>query len=97
MKLIDEELDVFPLQEHKKIFDLPVISGVKLETGSQGIKKLKSEEIRIAMFMIINTYKKNKVMYNNISEINFSDSGSNYLFDRNSIPFIFQRNRKHFK
>lgn len=86
VKLIDEELELFTYKNIKKIFDLPVISGLKLTPSEVQSSKLKSEEIRIAMFMIMNTYKKNKVLYNNISEINFADPNAIVVYT-NDIPF----------
>lgn len=86
VKLIDEELELFTYKNIKKIFDLPVISGLKLSPSEAQTSKLKSEEIRIAMFIIMNTYKKNKVLYNSISEINFSDPNAVIIYT-NDVPF----------
>ena len=56
VKLIYEELVLFTYKNIKKIFDLPVISGLKLTLAEVQSSKLKSEEIRIAMFMICLLY-----------------------------------------
>lgn len=86
VKLIDEELELFTYNNIKKIFDLPVISGLKLTPSEAQSSKLKSEDIRIAMFIIMNTYKKSKILYNNISEINFSDPNAIVVYT-NDVPF----------
>jgi len=86
IKLIDEELEIFPYKNVNKIYDLPVISGIKLSSKESQTLKLTSEEIRIAMFIIMNTYQKNKILYNSISEINFSETGAIVVYT-NEVPF----------
>ena len=86
IKLIDEELEVFPYKNINKIYDLPVISGIKLSPKESQTFKLTSQEIRTAMFIIMNTYQKNKILYNSISEINFSDSSAIVVYT-NEVPF----------
>lgn len=86
VRLIDEELELFTYKNIKKIFDLPVISGLKISPAEAQSSKLKSEEIRTAMFIIMNTYKKNKVLYNNISEISFAEPSAIVIYT-NDVPF----------
>lgn len=86
IKLIDEELEVFPYKNVNKIYDLPVISGIKLSSKESQTLKLTSQEIRTAMFIIMNTYLKNKILYNSISEINFSDLSAIVVYT-NEVPF----------
>ncbi|MBX7045543.1 MAG: FtsQ-type POTRA domain-containing protein [Ignavibacteria bacterium] len=86
VKLIDEELELFTYKNIKKIFDLPVISGLKLTPAESQSERLKSDEIRTALFIIMNTYKKNKLLYNNISEINFANPDAVTVYT-NDVPF----------
>jgi len=86
VKLIDEELEIFPYRNVNKVYDLPVISGIKVSPKENQTSRLSSEEIRIAMFMIMNAYQKNKILYNNISEISFADSSAILVYT-NEVPF----------
>lgn len=86
VRLIDEELELFTYKNIKKIFDLPVISGLKVSPSEAQSSKLKSDEIRTAMFIIMNTYKKNKILYNNISEISFAEPSAIIIYT-NDVPF----------
>ncbi|MDQ3194474.1 MAG: FtsQ-type POTRA domain-containing protein, partial [Bacteroidota bacterium] len=75
IKLIDNELDIFPFKNSSKMYDLPVISGIRIENNPNPIKKYNKEDLRLALFMILNTYNQSRMAYNNISEINLSDTG----------------------
>lgn len=93
MKLVDNELDVFPFKNSNKLYDLPVISGVRVESSPNPKNKYNKEDLRIALFLIINAYKESKAVYNNISEINLSDSGKIIVYlSEDSSPFYFPRN-----
>lgn len=93
MKLIDDELDVFPFKNSNKLYDLPVISGVRIESSPNQRNRYNKEDLRLALFIILNAYKESKTMYNNISEINLSDSGKVIVYlSEDSSPFYFPRN-----
>ncbi len=93
MKLIDDELDVFPFKNSNKLYDLPVISGVRIESSPNQKNRYNKEDLRLGLFIIINAYKESKAMYNNISEINLSDSGKVIIYlSEDSSPFYFPRN-----
>lgn len=93
MKLIDDELDVFPFKNSNKLYDLPVISGVRIESSPNQRNRYNKEDLRLALFIILNAYKESKTMYNNISEINLSDSGKITVYlSEDSSPFYFPRN-----
>ncbi|MEP7146853.1 MAG: FtsQ-type POTRA domain-containing protein [bacterium] len=92
IKLIDNELDIFPFKNSSKMYDLPVISGVRIENNPNPLKKYNKEDLRLALFLILNTYKQSKIAYNNISEINLSDTGKAVLYlAEDSSPFYFPR------
>ncbi|MBS1551541.1 MAG: FtsQ-type POTRA domain-containing protein [Bacteroidetes bacterium] len=93
MKLIDDELDVFPFKNSNKLYDLPVISGVRIESSPNQRNRYNKEDLRLALFIILSAYKESKTMYNNISEVNLSDSGKIIVYlSEDSSPFYFPRN-----
>ena len=92
IKLIDDELDIFPFKNTSKMYDLPVISGVRIENNPNPMKKYNKEDLRLAIFLILNTYKESKAAYNNISEVNLSDTGKSVVYlSEDSSPFYFPR------
>lgn len=72
--LVDDQLSLYTLKKEQTGIDLPVISGLsgELGTGSYGKDDLKC--LKIAQYIISQSIKLNKSLYNYISEINFSDS-----------------------
>jgi len=92
MKLIDDELEVFPFKNFNKMYDLPIVSGVRIESSLDPKKKYNKEDLRVALFIILNSYKESRVMYNNISEINLSDTGKVIIYlTEDSSPVYFPR------
>lgn len=95
VKLIDDELEIFPFKNSTKLYDLPVISGVKIENTPNPKNKYKKEDLRLALFLILNSYKESKAVYNNISEINLSDSSKVIVYlSEDSSPFYFPRKKE---
>lgn len=92
IKLIDDELEIFPFKNTSKMYDLPVISGVRIENTPNPQKKYNKEDLRLAVFIILNAYKESKAAYNNISEVNLSDTGKTIIYmSEDSSPFYFPR------
>lgn len=92
IKLIDDELEIFPFKNSSKLYDLPVISGVRIENHTIPMKKYSKEDLRLALFIILNTYKESKAVYNNISEVNLSDTTKSVIYlSEDSSPFYFPR------
>ncbi|MBK8552733.1 MAG: FtsQ-type POTRA domain-containing protein [Ignavibacteria bacterium] len=95
IKLIDDELEIFPFKNSSKLYDLPVISGVRIENHTNPMKKYNEEDLRLALFIILNTYKDSKAVYNNISEVNLSDTAKAVIYlSEDSSPFYFPRKYK---
>jgi cell division protein FtsQ len=93
--LIDDELEIFPFKNSAKLYDLPVISGVKIESTPNPKNKYSKEDLRLALFLILNSYKESKAVYNNISEINLSDSDKIIIYlSEDSSPFYFPREKE---
>lgn len=90
IKLIDDELEVFPYRNIEKIYDLPVISGIRVEDNIKGLSNINQNELRTALFIVLNAFKENKGLYNNISEINIADSTKLIVYsNEKSVPFYF--------
>ncbi len=92
IKLIDDELEIFPFKNASKMYDLPVISGVRIENTPNPVKKYNKDDLRLAVFIILNAYKESKAAYNNISEVNLSDTSKSVVYlSEDSSPFYFPR------
>jgi len=95
MKLLDHEIEVFQFKNFIKLYDLPVISGVRVESNPNPKNKYNREDLRLGLFLILNSYKESKALYNNISEINLSDSDKVIIYlSEDSSPFYLPRNMK---
>ena len=92
LKLVDDELEIFPFKNHDKIFDLPVISGIKTGQNVKVFNNLYKNDLRIAAYLILNSYKESKTLYSLLSEINLSDTSKIIVYSsEKSIPFYFPR------
>lgn len=67
--LIDDEDEIFSFKNYEKVYDLPVINGLKSESDPYYKSDLKS-----ALTLIKTAYSKGKTLQNLISEVNVSDS-----------------------
>lgn len=67
--LIDDEYEIFSFKNFEKVYDLPVINGLKQENDPEYKKDLVS-----ALNLIKAAYSKGKSLQNLISEVNVSDS-----------------------
>ena len=92
LKLIDEEFEIFPFKNFEKIYDLPVINGLKsFQQDSLNLDNCKNE-LKLALFIIQKSLSKSKYLYSMISEISFEDSSKIIIFSNDkSIPFYFPR------
>ena len=92
LKLIDEELEVFSFKNFQKIYDLPVITGYSTG-GIRAPDSMKNvNNLKTALFIILNAYQKSKTLYNMISEINIADSSKIIVYsNEKSVQFYFPR------
>lgn len=87
LKLIDVDGEIFSFRNFEKLYDLPVINGVKPDSI-----KNKGSDFLVAMMIIKIALQKGKSVYNQISEINFMDTLRTVLFTNdNTIPFYFPK------
>ena len=90
--LLDDELETFPFRQTAKAFDIPLISGVRIENTHNPKNRFNKEDLRYALFLILNSYKDSKILYSNISEINLSDTGKSIVYlSEDSSPFYLPR------
>ena len=92
LKLIDEELEIFPFKNYQKIYDLPVVTGYNSKFAQPGDSIKNTGNLRIALFIILNALQKSKTLYNLISEINISDSSKLIVYsNENLAQFYFPK------
>jgi cell division septal protein FtsQ len=92
LNLVDEECELFPFKNYEKLFDLPVITGIKQVSSQQIDDKYYLNDLKTAVFITMNAYKKSKFLYNQISEINIADTGKIILFTNDkSVPVYLPR------
>jgi len=92
IKLVDKELEIFSFKNFEKIFDLPVINGLDIANVTKTGISARENDIRLALFMILESHKIGKYLYNQVSEINLSDSNKIIVYSNdNSVPFYFPR------
>jgi len=87
LKLIDAEGEIFSFRNFEKLYDLPVINGVNIDSI-----KNKGSDFLIAIMIIKFALQSGKSVYNQISEINFMDSLRTVVFTNdNTIPFYLPK------
>jgi cell division septal protein FtsQ len=88
--LVDDQLSLYSMKREQMNIDLPVISGLseELNTGTYGKDDLKL--LKIAQYIISQSVKLNKSLYNFISEISFTDSsGITLITSDDATPVYF--------
>lgn len=92
LNLVDEECELFPFKNFEKLFDLPVITGIKQVSLQQIEDKSYLNDLKTAVFITMNAYKKSRFLYNQISEINVADTSKIILFTNDkSVPVYLPR------
>lgn len=72
--LIDDQLNLYTFKKENRNLDLPVISGLSGSLDINSISQNDLKELKIAHYIIKQSAKIDRILYNYISEINFSDS-----------------------
>lgn len=82
LKLIDEELELYPFDNKGKVFDLPVINGLeKTDSISKKYSNKKDEfGLKSAVYVLININRESKFLNSCISEINIAGNGKYILY-----------------
>lgn len=74
MFLIDDQLTVYNFKKEHSNIDLPVITGLSDQMSVNTFGKIDLKELKIAQYIISQSIKINKSLYNYISDISFADS-----------------------
>lgn len=74
MFLVDDQFSLYNLKKDHKDIDIPVITGLSTQLGTDTFGKDDLKDLKIAQYIISQSIKINKSLYNYISEINFADS-----------------------
>jgi cell division septal protein FtsQ len=96
--LVDDALNLYNLKKENNNIDLPVVSGLSQELDLSYVSKDDLRNMKIAQYIISKAIKIDRILYNFISEINFSDSSGItlytsedvtpvYLLDYGSLPY----------
>lgn len=90
MFLIDDKLNLYNIKRENRNLDLPVVSGLSkiLDIGNYDRSDMRN--LKIAQFIIKQVLKTDKMLYNYISEISFSDSaGIIFYSSEDGTPIYF--------
>lgn len=91
MFLVDDQLTIYNLKKEHRDLDIPVISGLSGELGVSTFGKNDLRDLKTAQYLICQSVKINKSLYNYISEISFVDSNGITLVtndDATKVLFI---------
>jgi len=81
LSLIDEELEFFNFKNTEKLFDLPVINGIKVDKLSDNKKVVRdSDKLKLAVRILMDIINKKSGIQNYISEINMSDDNKIVMY-----------------
>ena len=89
--MVDDQLTIYNLKKEQLNIDIPVISGLSGELGPGTYGKDDLKYLKIAQYIISQSIKINKSLFNYISEINFADSNNIILVtsdDATPVYFI---------
>lgn len=85
--LLDDKLNLYTYKKEIKNLNLPVISGLSGELDISNISGRDYMKMKIAHYIISEIIKVDRILYNYISEIYFSDSASIILYTlEDAIP-----------
>ncbi len=87
---IDDKLNLYNIKKENTNIDLPVINGFSESLDINNYEKVDMKNLKIAQFIIKQALKIDKLLYNYISEINFSDSTEIILYSsEDATPIYF--------
>lgn len=89
MFLVDDQLSLYNLKKDHKDIDIPVITGLSSQLGTDTYGKNDLKDLKIAQYIISQSIKINKSLYNYISEINFADSSMIILVTSDDAATVY--------
>ncbi len=87
--LIDDALNLYSMKKENYGIDLPVISGLSGELDIAYLSKNDLRYLKIARYIISKAVKIDRILYNFISEINFSDSSEIIVYSSEDTTPIY--------
>lgn len=89
MFLVDDQLTLYSLKKEHRDLDIPVISGLSQATDIGNYGKDDLKYMKIGQYIISQSIKINKSLYNYISEICFSDTNNIVLFTSDDATPVY--------
>ncbi|MCX7833222.1 MAG: FtsQ-type POTRA domain-containing protein [Ignavibacteria bacterium] len=91
LNFIDEELELVPFKNTGKVYDLPIINGIKFNKDKVYENYTKTE-LKIAITILMTIYRESKLLSDMISEINMSDNNNIILYTHDyTIPIFIPK------
>jgi cell division septal protein FtsQ len=87
--LVDDALNLYNLKKENNNIDLPVVSGLSQELEISFLSKNDLRNLKIAQYIISKAIKIDRILYNFISEINFSDSNGITLYTSEDVTPVY--------
>lgn len=87
--LADDGLNLYSLKKENAGLDLPVVSGLSQELDINFISKDDLRNLKIAQYIVKKSAKIDRILYNFISEISFSDSNGITLYTTEDVTPVY--------
>ncbi len=87
--LVDDALNLYNLKKENNNIDLPVVSGLSQELDLSYVSRDDLRNLKIAQYIISKAIKIDRILYNFISEINFSDSSGITLYTSEDVTPVY--------
>ncbi len=87
--LVDDALNLYNLKKENTNIDLPVVSGLSNELDLSYISASDLRNLKIARYIISKSVKIDRILYNFISEISFSDSSGITIFTSEDVTPVY--------
>ena len=87
--LVDDALNLYNLKKENTNIDLPVVSGLSNELDLSYLSASDLRNLKIARYIISKSVKIERILYNFISEISFSDSSGITIFTSEDVTPVY--------
>jgi cell division septal protein FtsQ len=87
--LVDDALNLYNLKKENTKIDLPVVSGLSNELDLNYLSASDLKNLKIARYIISKSVKIDRILYNFISEISFSDSSGITIFTSEDVTPVY--------
>ncbi len=87
--LADDGLNLYNLKKENSGLDLPVVSGLSQELDINYISKEDLRNLKIAQYIVKKSAKIDRILYNFISEISFSDTNGITLYTTEDVTPVY--------